>query len=162
MKTLGQRLGSGMGLFWARAGSATLFFTSTSLKRKECCQSLSGSDSAIPGTVARQAPLSMEILQARILECVALLQGIFPTQGSNPGLPHCRQILYHLNHQGSSEVQGELSKSSGAGGWISERYPADEQRFPEDPDTAEVSQLPRTPATGDVTPVPSKVGRQGP
>ena len=33
--------------------------------------------------------------------CHALLQGIFPTQGSNPGLPHCRQILYHLSHQGS-------------------------------------------------------------
>ena len=32
----------------------------------------------------------------------ALLQGIFPTQGSNPGLPHCRQILYHLSYQGSS------------------------------------------------------------
>jgi len=30
-----------------------------------------------------------------------LLQGIFPTQGSNPGLPHCRQILYQLSHQGS-------------------------------------------------------------
>ena len=27
-----------------------------------------------------------------------LLQGIFPTQGSNPGLPHCRQMLYHLSH----------------------------------------------------------------
>ena len=31
----------------------------------------------------------------------SLLQGIFPTQGSNPGLPHCRQILYQLSHQGS-------------------------------------------------------------
>ena len=29
------------------------------------------------------------------------LQGIFPTQGLNPGLPHCRWILYHLSHQGS-------------------------------------------------------------
>ena len=28
-------------------------------------------------------------------------QVIFPTQGLNLGLPHCRQILYHLNHQGS-------------------------------------------------------------
>ena len=28
------------------------------------------------------------------VDCHALLQGIFPTQGSNPGLPHCRQILY--------------------------------------------------------------------
>ena len=33
--------------------------------------------------------------------CHVLFQGIFPTQGSNPGLPHCSRILYHLNHQGS-------------------------------------------------------------
>ena len=33
--------------------------------------------------------------------CHFLLQGIFPTQGLNPGLPHCRQTLYHLSHQGS-------------------------------------------------------------
>ena len=33
--------------------------------------------------------------------CHALLQGIFPTQGSNPGLLHCRQTLYPLSHQGS-------------------------------------------------------------
>ena len=32
-----------------------------------------------------------------------LFQGIFPTQGENPGLLHCRQILYHLSHQESSE-----------------------------------------------------------
>ena len=32
--------------------------------------------------------------------CHSLLQGIFPTQGSNPGLPHCGQMLYHLSHQG--------------------------------------------------------------
>ena len=31
----------------------------------------------------------------------ALLQGIFPTQGSNSGLPNFRQIIYHLSHQGS-------------------------------------------------------------
>ena len=33
--------------------------------------------------------------------CCFLLQGIFPTQGLNPGFPHCRQTLYHLSHQGS-------------------------------------------------------------
>ena len=33
--------------------------------------------------------------------CHALLQGIFPTQGSKPGCPHCRRILYRLSHQGS-------------------------------------------------------------
>ena len=33
--------------------------------------------------------------------CLSILQGIFPNQGSNPGLLHCRQILYHLSQQGS-------------------------------------------------------------
>ena len=33
--------------------------------------------------------------------CHFLLQEIFLTQGLNPGLPHCRQTLYHLNHQRS-------------------------------------------------------------
>ena len=32
---------------------------------------------------------------------LSLLQEIFPTQGSNPGLPHCRQILYQLSHKES-------------------------------------------------------------
>ena len=32
---------------------------------------------------------------------LSLLQGIFPTQGSNPGLPHCRRILYQQSHKGS-------------------------------------------------------------
>ena len=36
--------------------------------------------------------------------CHALLQGIFPTQGSNTDLPHCRQILYCLSHQGSIRI----------------------------------------------------------
>ena len=33
-----------------------------------------------------------------------LLQGILPTQGSNPGLPHCRQILHQLSHQRSPRI----------------------------------------------------------
>ena len=37
---------------------------------------------------------------------LSLLQGIFPTQGSNSGLLHCRQILYLLNHQGSPRNSG--------------------------------------------------------
>ena len=35
---------------------------------------------------------------------LSLLQGIFPTQGSNPGLLHCRWILYHLSHKGSPRI----------------------------------------------------------
>ena len=34
---------------------------------------------------------------------LTLLQGIFPTQGSKPGLPHCRWFLYQLTHQGSPQ-----------------------------------------------------------
>ena len=49
------------------------------------------------------------ILQARILVCsLFLLQGIFPTQGQNPGLPHCTWILYQLNHKGSPEERNHL------------------------------------------------------
>ena len=53
------------------------------------------------------------IFQARILEWVAITfsKGIFPTQGLNLGLQHCRSVLYHLSHQGSprwpSGIQGE-------------------------------------------------------
>ena len=35
---------------------------------------------------------------------LSLLQGIFPTQGSNPGLPHCGWILYLLSHKGSPRI----------------------------------------------------------
>ena len=41
---------------------------------------------------------------------LSLLQEIFSTQGSNPGLPHCRQILYQLSHKGSPEYTEELYK----------------------------------------------------
>ena len=38
------------------------------------------------------------------LGCHDLLEGIFPTQGLNPGLLHCRGIVYHLSHQGSPSI----------------------------------------------------------
>ena len=52
--------------------------------------------------------------------CHSLLQGIFPTQGLNPGLLNCRQILYHLKYLGNPSVacyvinkQGMVSLSYG-------------------------------------------------
>ena len=53
-----------------------------------------------PWTVAHQAPLSMGFFPGKSTRvgCYFLLQGIFLTQGSNPGLLHCRQILYCLSH----------------------------------------------------------------
>ena len=38
------------------------------------------------------------------LGSLSLLQGIYPTQKSNPDLPHCRQIFYQLSHQGSPRI----------------------------------------------------------
>ena len=54
-------------------------------------------------TVAHQAPVSMGFsrLKNTGVGCHALLQEIFPTQGSKPGLPPWGQILYQLSHQGS-------------------------------------------------------------
>ena len=60
------------------------------------------SDSATSWTVAHQAPLSMEFSRQEYwVGSHSLLQGIFLTQRSNPGLLHCRQIPYRLSHQGS-------------------------------------------------------------
>ena len=60
------------------------------------CLTLCGlMDCSLPGSLVHG------ILQARILEWVAIpfSRGIFLIQRSNPGLPHCRQILYGLSHQ---------------------------------------------------------------
>ena len=48
------------------------------------------------------------------VDCHALLQGIFPTQGSNSGLLYCRQILYHLSHQQTitEQPQDEIFENS--------------------------------------------------
>ena len=45
----------------------------------------------------------------------SLLQGIFPTQGSNPGLPNCRQILYQLSHKGSARILEWVAYSFSSG-----------------------------------------------
>ena len=44
--------------------------------------------------------------------CHALLQGIFLTQGWNPGVPHDRQILYQLSHKGGQVEQGQVQSHS--------------------------------------------------
>ena len=64
------------------------------------------------------------ILQARTLEWAAIpfSRRIFPTQGSNPGLPQCRWILYHLSHQGSPWVSENLTVLGvGLGGLVGTR-----------------------------------------
>ena len=70
---------------------------------------------ATPWTVAYQAPLSMDFPgNSTGVDCHFLLQGIFPTQGLNQGLPHCRQTLFHLSHQ---ESPSDFFLVGGCGGW---------------------------------------------
>ena len=75
---------------------------------KSKCQSLSPVQLFVtPWTLACQAPLSMGFSRQEYWSGLPfLLQGIFLTQGLNPGLLHCRQIPYCLNHQESTKKEG--------------------------------------------------------
>ena len=55
---------------------------------------------------------SMEFFRPEYWTGYSLLQGIYPTQGSNPGLPHCRKILYQLSHQGSPRIMDGVGSIS--------------------------------------------------
>ena len=65
---------------------------------------------ATPWTVAYEAPLFMAFSKNTGVGCHFLLQGVSLTQESNLGLPHCRQTLYHLSHQGSPKYINILFK----------------------------------------------------
>ena len=84
-----------------------MLFSATVLSM--CCAVLSlsvGSDSFRPCGLLPTRLLSPWDSPGKNSEvgCHALLQRIFPTQGSNSGFPHCRQILGHLSHQGSPRI----------------------------------------------------------
>ena len=65
---------------------------------------------------------------------LSLLQGIFPTQGVNPGLPHCRQILYQLSHKGSTVSIEWRTKTTGACMMLSgEKFSCQRRRHRFDP-----------------------------
>ena len=56
------------------------------------------------------------ILQAKYWSrLVSLLQGIFPTRGSNPGLLHCRWILHQLSHRGSPRIPEWVAQTNTPG-----------------------------------------------
>ena len=60
---------------------------------------------ATPWTVAHQVLCPWDFPgKSTGVDCHFLLQEIFPTQGSNPGLPHCRQTLYCLSHQEKGNI----------------------------------------------------------
>ena len=61
------------------------------------------SESEICSVVSDYSPWN-SLSQNTGVGSLSLLQGIFSTQGSNPGLPHCRQILYQLSHKESPGI----------------------------------------------------------
>ena len=82
----------------AREFQKNIYFCSlTMLKLLAVC---SESPSVVSDSLRPQGLYNPWNSPARILEVGSLsfLQAIFPTQGSNPGLPHCRRILYQLSH----------------------------------------------------------------
>ena len=86
---------------------------------------------SLPGSCARG------ILQMRILEWVSFIQGIFLTQGSNPGFLYCRQIFYHLSHH-LAKLKGHLPpeallahRSLAPQAWIFSPIRLQHQRWPQ-------------------------------
>ena len=69
--------------------------------RKDTCTPTVHACCAVLCVVAQLCPTLFDPMDCTGVDFHALLQEIFPTQGSNPSLSHCRQILYHLRHQGN-------------------------------------------------------------
>ena len=101
---------------WTVAHQAPL---STGFSRQEYC---SGSpcpppgDLPDPGMEPGPPALQAGSSPSEPRGSLSLLQGIFPTQGSIPGLPHCRRVLHSLSHQGrpgeaSARTSGERGPS---------------------------------------------------
>ena len=77
--------------------SKSLITNSSCVYAQSCPALCDPMDYNLPGSFV------LGIIQTRILEWVAISfsKSSLPTQGSNPGLPHCRQILYQLSYEGS-------------------------------------------------------------
>ena len=89
-------------LFHGKVRSNTLQLHLLCLVAQSCLTLCGPMDCSLPGSfVHGDSPWTRILGKNTRAGCWALLQGIFPTQGSNPDLPHRRQILYHLSHQGS-------------------------------------------------------------
>ena len=95
---------------WAWACSLKVYkvFTKVSqcpwLKRKLCLGPTSVINCIPQSTLSFWVNLFPRVFGYNRVGCHVLLQGIFPTQGSNPDLLHYRQILFQLSHKGSTRI----------------------------------------------------------
>ena len=96
---------------WKLLSLVQLFVTPWTIQSMEFSRPV-GSLSLLQGIEPRSPALQPDSLPAEPQEkpkntgvvSLSLLQQIFPTQGSNPGLLHCSQILYQLSHKGSPRI----------------------------------------------------------
>ena len=88
---------------YSMSGYNCYFLTCIQISQEEGKMKRSESHSTVSDSLQPHGLYSLwnSLGQNTGVHSLSLLQGIFPTQGSNPGLPHCRQILYQLSHQGS-------------------------------------------------------------
>ena len=92
-------------IFWRFSGWVSLIltffmYTMLHLVTHSCLTLWNPKDCSLPGSSVHEDSPGKNTG----VGCHALLQGIFPTQGLNLGLPHCRWILYHLSHQGNPRI----------------------------------------------------------
>ena len=76
------------------------------MDRESCCAAVhrvTKSQTQLSNWTGLHSPWNSPGQNTGVGSC-SLLQGLFPTQGWNPGLPHCRRILYQLSYQGSSRI----------------------------------------------------------
>ena len=86
-------------------GSSLYLHLGWKWKSESDCHSVVSDSFETSWTIACQSPLSMGFSRQEYWSGYhSLLLGIFPTQGSNSGLLHCKRILYRLNHQGSPYI----------------------------------------------------------
>ena len=107
----GREWGRNHWLWWPTSQSYIPSLLFTKFREREFTQScLTLCDSM---TVAYQAPPSMGFSRQEYWSGLPFpLKGIFPTPGSIPALPHCRQMLYHLSHQECSDFSKFIEGSS--------------------------------------------------
>ena len=91
----------GLSKIWKASISVTPYSSWTILVHSVCQSFRHQHFFSIQALDSEEADIYIYIGKNTGVGSYSLLQGIFPIQGSNPGLLHCRQILYHLSHQGS-------------------------------------------------------------
>ena len=120
----------GLSKIWKASISVTPYSSWTILLHS-VCQSFSHQHFFFPfkhWIVKRQIYIYIYIGKNTGVGSYSLLQGIFPIQGSSPGLLHCRQILYHLSHQGSLYIVVKSKESESCSVQFSRSFVSDSLR----------------------------------